>query len=363
MTTTPQVEEAAVLAAVRDGNEAVFVALAERHRRSLHVHCYRMLGSFEDAEDLVQETFLRAWRGRASFEGRSQFGTWLYRIATNACLNALARARRRVTPQEAAPPASAPTADLVRGVIAHWSGAAQSGGRDPRQPEIAWLGPYPDRLLEPVAPREDQPDAAFVSRETIELAFLAAIQHLPPRQRAVLILRDVLDWSAKETAALLEASVPSVNSALQRARSTLRAVLPEGGADRRRAVGPTDEERSLVRTFMDALEQGDAAALTAILREDAQLSMPPVPLWLDGRASIVAFVRALVGPDAPGGFRFVPAAGANGQPAVASYYRLRGDSAHRLCGLKVFRVKEGRIAEIVNFGPELCGAFNLPPAL
>ena len=190
--------------------ESEFAALVERHRRELQVHCYRMLGSFEDSEDLVQETFLRAWRKRASFSsgGPSSFRAWLYRIATNACLDVLRSRPRRVLPPQVAPagdPAAPPSPPA----------------------DLPWLQPYPDRLLEPIAPAEDEPGAVVVARETIELAFLAAIQHLPPRQRAVLILRDVLGWSAKDTASLLDASVASVNSALQRARATLRDRLGE----------------------------------------------------------------------------------------------------------------------------------------
>src|SRR5918999_6181578 len=176
-------ERAIVLDAVRRGDEEAFVALVERYRRQLQVHCYRMLGSVNDAEDLVQETMLRAWRGRASCEGRSMFRTWLYRIATNACLNALARSRGRITPPDLGPPSDDPHTDLVE------------------SPELPWLQPYPDRLLEPAAPTEAEPDAMVVTRETIELAFLAAIQHLLPRQRAILILRDALGWSAQQTAA------------------------------------------------------------------------------------------------------------------------------------------------------------------
>ncbi|MGH2801339.1 MAG: RNA polymerase subunit sigma-70, partial [Thermoleophilaceae bacterium] len=190
--------------------ESAFAALFERHRRELQVHCYRMLGSFEDSEDLVQETFLRAWRKRANFgsDGRSSFRAWLYRIATNACLDVLRSRPRRVLPTHVEPagdPAAPPSPPA----------------------DLPWLQPYPDRLLEPISPVEDEPGAVVVARETIALAFIAAIQHLPPRQRAVLILRDVLGWSAKDAASLLEVSVSSVTSALQRARATLRDRLGE----------------------------------------------------------------------------------------------------------------------------------------
>src|SRR5262245_56378459 len=175
-------DEVAILSDVRGGNEVAVAALAERYRRQLRVHCYRMLGSFDEAEDLVQETLLHAWRGRAGFEGRSLFRTWLYRIATNACLKALQRAPRRVLPQDVAPPVTATT------------DPAAARKEPPWAPEIPWLQPYPDPLLEPAAARETEPEAAAISRETIELVYLAALQHLPPRQRAILLLRDALDW-------------------------------------------------------------------------------------------------------------------------------------------------------------------------
>jgi RNA polymerase sigma-70 factor, ECF subfamily len=213
----------AFLDTVHTGDQSAFGALAERYRRELHVHCYRMLGSFEDAEDLVQETFLRAWHRRATFAGHSTFRAWLYRIATNACLDALARRPRQV------PPGSAPAA-----------GAAPS-------PEVSWLRPYPDHLLQAVAPSDEEPDVAVVTKETIELAFLVAIQHLPPRQRAVLILRDVLGWSAREAASMLDASVASANSALQRARATLRQHLPERRLDWAPSADSSRQERELVQ--------------------------------------------------------------------------------------------------------------------
>jgi RNA polymerase sigma-70 factor (ECF subfamily) len=190
-----RVEQEAIVAAATAGDQAAFAALAERYRWELQVHCYRMLGSFQDTEDLVQETMLRAWRSREQFQGRSSFRAWLYRIATNACLDALASNARRVLPHQVAPAADPRATSLFS-----------------PDPEIAWLQPYPDRLLDKVAPGDAEPDAQLVAKETIELAFLAAIQLLPPRQRAVLILRDVLGWSAKETASLLEASVASANS-------------------------------------------------------------------------------------------------------------------------------------------------------
>jgi len=342
--------EAAVAQAVRAGDEPAFTALAERYRHQLQVHCYRMLGSFDDAEDLVQETLLRAWRGRASFESRSLLRTWLYRIATNACLNALERAPRRVLPQDVAEPVTAAT--------------DTSGARS--QPvwahEIPWLTPYPDSRLEPAAPSEAEPEATAVARESIELAYLAALQHLPPRQRAILILRDVLDWSAKETAALLDTSVASVNSAHQRARTTMRARRPIGRADEPPPVEPTDQERLALEAFMEVWERADAGGLTALLRADARWAMPPAALWFDGRAAIDRMFELFPIDFEGRAFRMVATA-ANRQPATAAYLRARGASEFRFTALHVLRIEGGQIAEVTTFGPELCRAFGLPPTL
>src|SRR5918995_437980 len=213
-----QVAEAGVLTAARAGDEAAFSKLVDRYRRELQLHCYRMLGSLEDAEDAVQETFLRAWRKRETFRGDSSFRAWLYGIATNACLDALARRPRVAPPQDGRPLA-----------------------------EVPWLQPYPDRLLEGVASNDDEPDAEVVAKETIELAFIAAIQLLPPKQRAVLISRDVLGWSAAERAALLAMSVAAANSALQRARATLQRHLPRRRVEWAPGSDPSREERELLR--------------------------------------------------------------------------------------------------------------------
>jgi RNA polymerase sigma-70 factor, ECF subfamily len=325
--------------------ESVFAALVERHRRELQVHCYRMLGSFEDSEDLVQETFLRAWRNRESFgsDGRYAFRAWLYRIATNACLDVLRGRPRRVMPPEVAA-AGDPTVP------------------PPPPVDLPWLQPYPDRLLQPVAPAEDEPGAVVVARETIELAFIAAIQHLPPRQRAVLILRDVLGWSAKETASLLDASVASVNSALQRARATLRERLPERRAEWARSAEPSEEERELLRRYVDAHERADADGLAALLREDARLTMPPHPTWYAGRAAILTAMRPAFDSEF-GRLRGVLSA-ANSQPAVAHYLRRPGESVYRPLALDVLRIEGGRVVEISSFVfPGLLPAFGLPPSL
>jgi RNA polymerase sigma-70 factor, ECF subfamily len=325
--------------------EPAFAALFERHRRELQVHCYRMLGSLEDSEDLVQETFLRAWRGRASFgsDGRSSFRAWLYRIATNACLDVLRSRPRRILPPQ----------------------VAEAG--DPFAPpsppaDLPWLQPYPDRLLEPVSPEEDEPGAMVVARETIELAFIAAIQHLAPRQRAVLILRDVLGWSAKDTASLLEVSVASVNSALQRARATLRDRLGERRTEWARSSEPSGEERELLRRYVDAHERADVDALAELLREDARLTMPPHPTWYAGREAIVIASEKGFDPEF-GQLRSV-VAGANTQPAAAHYLRRPGESEYRPLALDVLGIEDGRVTEITSFVfAGLFPAFGLPRAL
>jgi len=325
--------------------ESALAALFERHRRELQVHCYRMLGSFEDSEDLVQETFLRAWRKRATFgsDGRSSFRAWLYRIATNACLDVLRSRPPRVLPPQ---------------VVAAGDPAAP-----PSPPaDLPWLQPYPDRLLEPVSPAEDEPGAVVVARETIELAFIAAIQHLPPRQRAVLILRDVLGWSAKDAASLLEASVGSVNSALQRARATLRDRLGERRTDWTRPSMPSEEERELLRRYVDAHVRADADALAELLREDARLTMPPHPTWYAGRKAIL--IAARQGFDPEFGHLQTLVAAANSQPAAAHYLRRPGESEYRPLALDVLRIEGGRVAEITSFVfPELFPALGLPPTL
>jgi RNA polymerase sigma-70 factor, ECF subfamily len=314
-----------MIAAAQAGDEGAFSALVERHRRELQVHCYRMLGSFEESEDQVQETFLRAWRKRNSFQGRSTFRAWLYRIATNACLDALAQ-RPRQAP------------------------------RDPA--DIPWLQPFPDQRL----PSDDEPDAVVVARETIELAFLAAIQLLPPRQRAVLILRDVLGWSAKDTAALLEASVASVNSALQRARAALRTHLPERRLEWS-ASERSEQERVLVRRYVEASERGDAGAVAAMLRDDARFSMPPEPGVFVGRDAILAcWTEGGFGTDEFGAIRCLVTA-VNRQPAVAYYVRRAGDSQYRGLALDVLRIEDGAIADIVAFPASLYPALGLPASL
>jgi RNA polymerase sigma-70 factor (TIGR02960 family) len=309
--------------------EEDFAAIAERHRRELHVHCYRMLASFDEAEDAVQETFLRAWRNRASFEGDTFVRAWLYRIATNVCLDAIRSRSRRVR-------------------------ALRSFA------EIPWLQPYPDRLLDEIAPTDDQPDAVVVSRETIELAFLAALQVLPPRQRAALILRDVLGWPASETASLLDTSVAAANSALQRARATMQQHLPSHRLEWS-ASEPSAQERVLLERFIDAHERCDAAAAVAIASADLRVTMPPNPFLYDGMEMVAPLLERAFGEERDGDWRLVSTT-ANRMPAAASYLRRLGDSEFRAFKLDVLRVEDGAIAEITTFGAGLFPAFGLPPA-
>jgi RNA polymerase sigma-70 factor (ECF subfamily) len=333
-------EVANLVASVRSGDEAAFAALTEPYRRQLHVHCYRMLGSFDEAEDLVQETLLRAWRARAGFEGRSMVRTWLYRIATNACLDVLESRSRPLL--------------------------SADGTRSEEPTAVNWLQPYPDRLLDQIASSDSEPDALVIAKETIELAYLVAIQYLPPRQRAILILRDALGWSAKETAKLLDDSVASVNSALHRARSSMRKRLPERRLEWSVAATPTTAERKLLESYMDATDRADVAGLTALLREEVRLTMPPFPTWFQGREEIATAFALSTDPASPtylGQFRTVATA-ANRQPAVAGYVRRPGDSAYRALGLDVLRLEDDRVIEITRFvNADLFAAFGLPPTL
>ncbi|WP_199750139.1 sigma-70 family RNA polymerase sigma factor [Amycolatopsis sp. WAC 04169] len=314
-------------------DEVTFAGRIEEHQRELRVHCYRMVGSYDDAEDLVQETFLRAWRGREGFEGRSSFRAWLYRIATNTCLDFLRRNKRVPRPYD-------PLPDVEQG--------------EPPQ-FLPWLQPFPD-------------DSAEIAetRETMELVFLAAIQHLPPKQRAVVILNDVLGWTAAETADLLETSVASVTSALQRARPTLRERLPERRTDWAKTVRPTEEEQAILRRYMAAATaNGDSRVMAELLREDVLVTMPPNPLWFSGRDVFLEFVAQSLDPASPtyfGEWKHLPAV-ANGLPAAAGYVRRPGTRIYRAQVLDVLRIEDGKIAEITAFEPHLFPAFGLPLTL
>src|SRR5215210_4910068 len=310
--------------------EREFAQQVNRHRRELHVHCYRMLGSFEEAEDLVQETFLRAWRHRDQFDGGA-LRAWLYRIATNASLDFIRRKGRRLED------------------ISSFA-------------EIPWLQPYPDRLLDEVAPRADEPDAVVVARETIELGFLALIQLLPARQRAVLIMRDVLEFSAAETAEALETSVASVNSALQRARATLGDRAPAPRAEWSGDAELSEQERELLQGFIDTHERGDHEAAVKLMAEDIRVTMPPNPFVYDGIAALAPlFERAFEGEDA-GEWRLLPTR-LNRMPAAASYHRAPGELEFTPFKIDVLRVRDGRIAEVTTFGTEVFPELGLPAAL
>jgi RNA polymerase sigma-70 factor (ECF subfamily) len=310
-----------------------FTSLTGRFRGELLAHCYRMLGSAEEAEDLVQETYLRAWRSFDGFEGRSSVRTWLYRIATNACLTAIERRGRRPLP----------------------SGLGAPGG-DPEAPvaapaEVSWLQPWPD-----VVAADGDPAAAAASRAGIRLAFVAALQYLSARQRAVLILRDVLDWPAAQVADLLGTTTTAVNSGLRRARAQLAQALPAEDE----VTEPADpDQRAVLDRFAAAFENADVRALAELLREDVALEMPPMPVWFAGRRDVLRFVSARLF-TGPGRFRMVPVT-ANGQPAFAAYMREQ-DGAYRAHAVLVLTITTTGIARIVSFGdPGLFRAFGLAP--
>jgi RNA polymerase sigma-70 factor, ECF subfamily len=315
-----------------------FDDLVRRYRRELHVYCYRMLGSFDEAEDHVQEVFLRAWRSRERFQGESSPRTWLYRIATNACLDTLRRNSRRAV---LAPPGS-------------------PAGSGPSVATMPWVQPYPDSLLAEVAADQPGPEAVAVSRETMSLAFLAALQLLPPRQRAVLILRDVISWPAAEVAEFLGTSVPAINSALQRARTTLRDQWPGGRLDWAPAAEPDSDQRRLLRRFIAAHEQADPEALIAVLSHDVRLAISEVGEW-NGLPEVGDALRG--GMNALGQWRLLPIM-ANGQPGAAGYLRRPGHTAFFPFVLTVLRLEHGRVIDIAAFEqPSMFTAFGLPASL
>jgi RNA polymerase sigma-70 factor, ECF subfamily len=332
------IEEQQVVNAATAGDEAAFTQLVERYRGELQVHAYRMLGSLEDAQDALQEAFFRAWNGRATYRNESTFRAWLYRITTNACLRMLERRPRRVVPYDAGPP-------------------AELGSRPLPPADLPWLQPYPDRLLD----EGPKPDDVVVARETIELAFLAAIQHLPPRQRAVLILRDALDWPADDTAAVLEMSLAAVNSALQRARATMKERLPATRLEWATAAGAEDAERSLLQTYVEAFERHDDRRLVALLRKDVRMAMPPHPTWYEGREEVAAFLASVAFRPGSESHRFLPTR-ANRQPAFGVY---RGDGPDaRPFAINVVQIESGLVTDMHFFKyPELFPAFGLPNTL
>jgi RNA polymerase sigma-70 factor (ECF subfamily) len=315
--------------------EDEFRALVEAHRATLHAHCYRMLGSLHDADDALQDTLLRAWRGLPAHEGRSTLRTWLYRIATNVCLDAIARRSRRVLPIDYGPPAQ--------------------GGEEPRAADSLWIEPYPDELLG-VADGYACPEARYEQREAVELAFIATLQHLAPRQRAVLILRDVLGFSAREAAEALDTTVASVNSTLQRARKAADERLPDRSQQATlRALG--DERlRALVDRFVEAFATGDVKAILALLADDATFAMPPYPSWYRGRDAIARSWLMPAGP--PPRLRYV-ATSANGQPALGTY--VRDGDGYRPLALDVLALRGEKIAAVTAFRtPAIFPRFGLP---
>jgi RNA polymerase sigma-70 factor, ECF subfamily len=312
-----------------------FARLTEPFRPELLAHCYRMLGSVYDAEEQVQETLVRAWRSYGDFEGRSSLRTWLYRIATNACLRAIENRARRPLPSGLGAPGDDPDGPLA-----------------PVLPEIRWLQPVPDAL---VLPGPADPATVAVTRESVRLALIAALQYLPGRQRAVLILRDVLGWHAAEVAGLLGITPAAANGLLQRARERLRRAAPASDEVREPAGA---SQRALLDAYADAFRDADVGALTRLLREDAVLEMPPQTTWFAGREQVGRFLASRVLTE-PGIFTMVPAA-ANGQPAFAAY--LRGnDGVHRAHAIQVLTVRGDRLGRIASFNDAgLFGVFGLP---
>jgi RNA polymerase sigma-70 factor (ECF subfamily) len=334
--------ERELLKAAQKGDRDAFGRLVEPFRRELQAHCYRMLGSYADAEDALQETLLRAWRALPRFEERSSLRSWLYRIATNACLRAIERRPKRVLPTDYAPAAD-----------------PHDGPAEPVSDPV-WLEPCPDTDLglEGLA----GPEARYEQREGVELAFIAVLQHLPARQRAVLILRDVLGFSARETAQVLETTPVSVDSALQRAHKAVDERLPSQSQQQTLRLVGDDEVSQLVERYVAAWERNDVDAVVSMLAEDARLVMPPLPTWVSGREQVAAFLRAYPLSGARR-WQMVPTS-ANGQPALATYSWDEQRAAFMPHSLSVLTLREGKIEEITAFlTPEPLSHFNLPASI
>jgi RNA polymerase sigma-70 factor (TIGR02960 family) len=323
----------------RTGDEEAFRELTEPHRQELQVHCYRMLGSFQDAEDALQDTLLAAWQGIQKFEARASIRTWLYRIATNRCLNALRAASRRPAKEWAVP------------------------GIEPPEPtrlsEVVWLEPFPDVLLEGAIDVPLGPEARYEQTEAISLAFVTALQVLPPRQLAVLILRDVLGFHANEVAGMLDSSVDSVNSALKRARAGLQHHVPPAGEHEPPPAPGSPSEQVLVEKFVRAYGSGDVDGLVALLTDDVRVSMPPIPLEYHGRDAVARFYAAVIRRDRT--YDLVPVR-ANGQPALAAYLRAPTGVRHGT-GLLVLTVTGDQILAITRFDNSVLPSFGLPRSL
>ena len=319
-------------------DDDAFRCLVEAQRADLHAHCYRMLGSLHDADDALQDTLLRAWRALPRFRGQSSLRTWLYRIATNVCLDAIARRPKRVLPIDYGP-------------------ATKPGGDERPLPDDLWIEPYPDELLGG-SDLAAGPDARYERREALELAFIATLQHLPARQRAVLILRDVLGFSAKETSESLESTVPAVNGALRRARRAVDERLPERSQQANlRRLGDR-RLREIVERFADAFEHGDVDAILAMLAEDATFGMPPYPDWCRGREAIAGSWLMPGGP--PPRLRYVSSR-ANGQPALGTYLLDRETGGFRPLALDVLSLRDDLIVDVTAFrSPAIFARFRLP---
>jgi RNA polymerase sigma-70 factor (TIGR02960 family) len=329
-----------LIARARAGDGKAFAALTDPYRRELQVHCYRMLGSFQDAEDAVQETLLAAWQGLGGFiEERASLRTWLYKIATNRCLNALRSARRR--PAE------------------EWDVPRVEPPEPTRLGEVVWLQPYPDALLEDALDAPPGPEARYEQAEAISLAFVTALQVLPPRQVAVLILRDVLGFHASEVADMLDVTVESVTSALKRARAGLQRRMPPGDGQQPPPPAASPAEEAIVAKFVSAWESADLDALVALLTDDVFVSMPPMPFEYQGRDIVSRFCGSLFG--AGRRFDLVPAR-ANGQPAFAAYLRAR-DGVRHGTGLYVLTLAGDRICAMTRFEASVLPWFGLPRAL
>ena len=324
----------------RAGDGDAFRALTEPHRRELLVHCYRMLGSFQDAEDALQDTLLAAWRGLGGFEGRASIRTWLYRIATNRCLNALRSASRRPAKE--------------------WDNPEVEPPEPTRLGEVVWLEPYPDALLEGAIDVPLGPEARYEQTEAISLAFVTALQLLPPRQLAVLVLRDVLGFHANEVADMLDSTVESVSSALKRARANLRHRLPPTGEREPPPAPDSPAEQALAARFTRAYESGDVDALVALLTADVRVAMPPIPLEYHGRDVVAHFYASVIGQGRP--YDLVPTR-ANGQPAFGVYVRSPTGGIRHGTGLYVLTLTGDRICAITRFDTSVLPWFGLPRSL
>jgi RNA polymerase sigma-70 factor (ECF subfamily) len=313
-----------------------FASRTEKFRRELLAHCYRMLGSVDEAEDLVQETYLRAWRSYGTFEGRSSLRVWLYRIATNACLTAIEHRGRRALPSGLGAPSDDP-----------------DGPAGPVDPDVAWLQPIPDAL---VTPESEDPAMIVATRESLRLALIASLQYLPARQRAVLILREVLAFPAAEVAIMLDTTTPAVKSTLQRARARLDQMITKA----EQLSEPTEPQaKALLNQYIAGFENADTVALEQALRTDAAIELVGTRTWFSGRGTCLRYLSHVIG--SPGDWRMIPTV-ANGQPAAAAYYR-DGDGTHRAFGLGVLTVTGTGVARILVFagGPNLVTKFGLPP--